>query len=119
MERRTVLRILGVSTIAARLPAFAVSANCQEHLVALAQIKTQPSQYRLQFFTLDENELVDQLAEMIIPAENHSQGAHAAKVSLFADLMLATGDEQARQHWRNGLRLMQQEAEKSSLPAVL
>lgn len=119
MERRTVLRILGVSTIAARLPAFAVSVSCQDHLAALAQINTQPPEYRLQFFTPEENELVDRLTDLIIPADSHSPGAQAAKVSLFADLMLATGDEQARQQWRNGLRLIQREAENSSLPAVL
>lgn len=121
MERRTVLRILGISAIIPQLRPFAAAAdtNCQERMVKLAQLNAQPTQYHLQFFTPEENQLVDQLTELIIPADNHSPGARAAKVSLFADLMLATGDEQARQQWRNGLRLVQQEAAHSSLPAVL
>jgi hypothetical protein len=119
LECRAVLKILGVSSIAPRLRALAVATNCPDHLVALAQINAQPPQYRLRFFTPEENQLVDQLAELIIPSDDHSPGAQAAKVSLFADLMLATGDKQAREQWRNGLRVIQQEAEKSSLPAVL
>jgi hypothetical protein len=71
------------------------------------------------FLPPEENELVDQLSELIIPTDDHSPGAQAAKVSLFADLMLATGDEPAKQQWRNGLRLIRQEAEQSSLPEAL
>ena len=119
MDRRMVLRILGAGAIAPRLRAFAEAAHCQEDLVALAQINAQPPRYRLQFFTPEENELVDQLTELIIPADDHSPGARAAKVSLFADLMLATGDEHAKLHWRSGLRAVNEEAAKSSLPAAL
>ena len=52
-----------------------------------------PADYKLQFFTPAENELVDQLTEIIIPADAHSPGAHAAQVSLFADLMVATSND--------------------------
>lgn len=57
--------------------------------------------------------------EMIIPADDHSPGAHAAQVSLFADLMVATGDDAVKTQWRNGLRFMREEAERSSLAAAL
>ena len=61
--------------------------------------------YKLQFFTPAENELVDQLTEIIIPADAHSPGAHAAQVSLFADLMIATSNDAVKEQWREGLRL--------------
>jgi len=48
--------------------------------------------YRLQFFSEEENHFLDQLMEMIIPAEEHSPGASAAQVSLFADRMVSSGD---------------------------
>ena len=51
--------------------------------------------YKLQFFTPAENDLLDQVMEMIIPADGQSGGAHAAKVSLFADRMVSTGTDAA------------------------
>jgi len=78
-----------------------------------------PADYQLQFFTPAENELLDRLTEMIIPADVHSPGAHAARVSLFADLMVATSNEKAKAQWREGLRLFQEAAAKSSLADAL
>jgi hypothetical protein len=75
-----------------------------------------PADYKLQFFTPAENELVDQLAEIIIPADAHSPGAHAARVSLFADLMVATSNDAVKAQWRDGVRLFQ-EAMANSSPA--
>jgi hypothetical protein len=78
-----------------------------------------PGDYKLQFFTPAENELVDQLAEMIIPADSHSPGARAAQVSLFADLMVATSAEPVKEQWRDGLRLFQEAAKESTLAQAL
>ena len=119
MERRTLLKILGVGAMVRGLEPFATAANCHEHTVALAQLGSQPSQLHLQFFTPEENEFVVQLSELIIPADAHSPGARAANVSLFADMMLATGDQQAKHQWRNGLLTMKREAERGSLAQVL
>lgn len=119
MERRTLLKILGIGAIAPRLQPFATAAVCQENVAPLSQLNSHPSQYHLQFLTPEENELVDQLSELIIPEDAHSPGAKAAKVSLFIDLMLTTGDGRAKQQWRDGLRTIKQEAEQSSLSAAL
>jgi hypothetical protein len=75
--------------------------------------------YKLRFFSSEENELADQVMEMIIPADHHSPGAHAAQVSLFADRMVATSDATVKARWRRGLRLLQEEASHSSLQAAL
>jgi hypothetical protein len=58
--------------------------------------------------------------EAIIPTDSHSPGAHAAKVNLFADLMLfSSQDDDLKKQWRDGIRLMQREAARSSLTNAL
>ena len=49
------------------------------------------------FFTPDEFALVDELSEMIIPADEHSPGARAAKVAAFIDTRLAEAWDQKDQ----------------------
>ena len=115
MERRTALKIVALSALTKNLGT--ASAATTEHCAMPAGTAWSAAQdsYKLQFFTEDENALVDQLSELIIPADSHSPGAHAAQVSLFADLMIATGDEPTKTQWRNGLALIQAEAKKSSV----
>jgi hypothetical protein len=118
-KRRNIVKILGMATLAPHFHALSAAVTCHEHLVALAPLDSQPSKYQLQFFTPEEHELVDELTELIIPADGHSPGAQAANVSLFADLVLATGGQQAKQQWRNGLRAIKQQSEQSPLAEVL
>jgi hypothetical protein len=59
------------------------------------------------FFTPAEFTLADELAEIIIPADEHSPGARAAKVAVYIDSVLADGFEDApRTQWRDGLQLV-------------
>src|SRR5215471_14623783 len=56
------------------------------------------------FFTADEYGLVDELTELIIPADDHSGGARSARVAEFIDAALAEAFQQSeRDAWRNGL----------------
>ena len=115
MKRRTALTIITLGALSPRALALGETAHCTlEPSTAWA-----PADYELQFFTAAENYLLDQLMEMIIPADDHSGGARAAKTSLFADLMVGTSDNHAQTRWRNGLHLIQQEIENSSLPDAL
>src|SRR5262245_26243011 len=61
--------------------------------------KAQSNTHR--FFTPDEFAMVDELSELIIPADEHSPGARAAKVAEYIDGRLADsfGDEPKMQ-WR-------------------
>jgi len=61
------------------------------------------------FFTHDEFAMVDELSELIIPADEHSSGARAAKVAEYVDRRLAEsfGDE-PKLRWREGLKLVDQ-----------
>jgi len=59
------------------------------------------------FLTPAERALLDELCEVIIPADEHSPGARAADVATHLDVMLAEArDEQERQDLRDGLRLV-------------
>ena len=69
----------------------------------------------LTFFTPDELALVDELSELIIPADEHSPGARAAKVAAYIDAGLAEAwDEKDRTDWRAGLQLIDRLAQESS-----
>src|SRR4051795_1250915 len=59
------------------------------------------------FLTPAEYKFVDELTETIIPADNHSGGAKAAKVVAYVDQMLRESvDEIRRVNFREGLRLV-------------
>jgi hypothetical protein len=67
------------------------------------------------FFTREELALVDELAEMIIPADDHSPGARAAKVAAYIDVRLAEAfDASDRTTWRDGLKLIEQLSRQGS-----
>lgn len=118
MERRTAIKIVALGALARHVPALgAATEHCA--MPAGTAWSAAAGNYKLQFFTEDENALIDQLTELIIPADSHSPGAHAAQVSLFADLMIATGDDAARTQWRKGLAMIGEEAKKSSLSGAL
>jgi gluconate 2-dehydrogenase gamma chain len=63
------------------------------------------------FFTRDQFALVDELAEIIIPADEHSGGARAAGVAAYIDARLADSfDEEPKQRWIDGLTRIDQVA---------
>lgn len=101
MKRRTALKILTTGVLAGPGPA------AQLHTSAP---KPQGTPYHLQFFDQEQNGLVDQLTELILPADERSPGAREARVSEFIDLMIAHGKEEAKQQWVRGLALVHGEA---------
>jgi Gluconate 2-dehydrogenase subunit 3 len=57
------------------------------------------------FFTPAEFALVDELTELIIPADDHSPGARTARAAWFIDASLAESIEPAsKEMWRDGLK---------------
>jgi Gluconate 2-dehydrogenase subunit 3 len=112
MERRTVLKIVTLGVLAPTGFTGPVGTRLQGAAWT-------PGSYRLRFFDEQEIEVLDNLMEMIIPTDDHSPGARAAQVSLFADLMVATSNSHLKEVWRKGLQLMRDEAAQSSLQAAL
>jgi len=112
MERRTVLKLVVLGGLVP--PAFSSGQNGDS-----AKSSDNLEKHPLQYFTEEESELLDQLMEMIIPSDEHSPGAQAAKVNLFADMMVATSSDEVKRQWRHGLQLMRKAAAHSSLKEAL
>jgi gluconate 2-dehydrogenase gamma chain len=61
------------------------------------------------FFTKAEFALVDELTELIIPADDHSPGARAALAADYIDFRLSEAFEEGpKTLWRDGLKLIEQ-----------
>lgn len=59
------------------------------------------------FFTAPEFAMLDELTELIIPADDHSPGARAAQVAAYIDARAAEAFEpKHRDDWRSGLQLV-------------
>ena len=104
MDRRTVLKVLTASTLRA-----ANQCGTSSDLAV----------YQFAFFTAEEQALLERLMELIVPADDHSPGAKAARVPAFADLMISTGSDRAKTAWRAGLAAFRAAAQAQPLEAVL
>ena len=93
VTRRELLKAAGVAAIAVPLVV-------GEPLAAAAAAAAEAPK----FFTRDQWAIVDELAEIIIPADDHSGGARAAKVVTAIDGWLSEAFEpEPRQRWVEGL----------------
>jgi hypothetical protein len=78
----------------------------------LVSLHAQPAVPAPKFFTVDEFHLVDELTEMIIPADEHSAGARGAKVAPYIDEQLAESfEKEPPQLWRDGLRHVEEQCQ--------
>lgn len=65
------------------------------------------------FFTPAEFALLDELTEILIPTDDHSPGARAAKVASYIDARVTEAFEsQERDDWRQGLKLVEELSQK-------
>ena len=100
ISRRDALKVAaGVAVLPSLLRA---GASAEAALAQAAAASFAP-----RFFTADELAMVDELAELIIPADDHSPGARAAKVAGYIDGRLANAflptEADVQQRWRTGL----------------
>jgi hypothetical protein len=96
----TVAVSLGLGDAAAQAPAPAPSAQ--------------------RFFTPGELAMVEELSELIIPADDHAPGARAAGVAAYIDARLAESwEEQDRTDWRAGLKLVDRVSQETSGTAFM
>jgi len=73
--------------------------------VAVGPLAAQPANAAPLFFTPTEFQMLDELAEIIIPADDHSPGARAAKVAAYIDQTMAEAfDKEPPQMFREGLK---------------
>ncbi len=108
VQRRQVLRSLGIAAAAAHFPGFSKWAFACGHANPATQIK--PAQYAPQFFTAGEYAMVERLTEIIIPSDT-SPGAKEAGVAEFVDFMVAS-DPSAQYPFRLGLAWLNAHSER-------
>jgi hypothetical protein len=103
MERRVLLKLIAAGIVA---PQFDSSPS------GLVSLSAAEKPYELQFFSKKQSELLDRLCEIIIPADDHSPGAQAAKVNLYIDIMISDRGEAEKKQWLAGLDAVEREAQR-------
>jgi hypothetical protein len=92
VERREILRYIGIASVAAAFPGFHQWAfaghEAADHAAGHAAEPATTSSYQPLFFSPAHYQLVEHLAEMIIP-EDDTPGARKAGVAEFIDFMVA------------------------------
>ncbi len=112
-DRRRVLELMAKAAAASQFPGFSRWAFAGEHVHG----ENKPAapkleHYEPQFFSPDEYQTMDILAELIIP-KDETAGAHEAGVSEFIDFMAAHGEPDL-QSMHDGLRRFNSDAQKTS-----
>ena len=106
LGRRDLIKLGAAATLAASL-------GVGEPLAAQSPAAATPLAAQT-FLTPEELALVDELSELIIPTDEHSPGARAAKVAAYIDFRLADAwEEQERTDWREGLKRIDQLSRES------
>lgn len=89
IERREILRYIGIASVAATFPGFRQWAfACAHHQESTATMPASTGPYKPLFFSPQHYRMVEHLAEMIIP-EDATPGAKKAGVAEFIDFMVA------------------------------
>ena len=110
MTRREAIKGIGAGVgVIATLPVLGSAAVADEQAAhdhmqhgapaAKADAKPEP----LKFFTEDENKTVTEMSERIIPTDDHSPGAKAARVNEYIDLIVSVSPDEVKKSWRDGL----------------
>lgn len=107
VSRRTALKTLGAGLGAAVWPYLSDSAA-----EAFAGIQAANAAPKPVFLTAAQYAAVDAVAETIIPSDDHSPGARAARVADYIDLLLAESDRETQQTWTAGLAALDEASQR-------
>ncbi|HEX3820358.1 MAG TPA: gluconate 2-dehydrogenase subunit 3 family protein [Candidatus Sulfotelmatobacter sp.] len=88
MQRRDVLRYIGIASVASAFPGFHQWAFACDHHPVAASLAAEAGPYKPLFFSPEQFKMIEHLAEMIIP-EDETPGAKQAGVAEFIDFMAA------------------------------
>ena len=89
IERREMIRLIGIAAVAATFPGFRQWAFACSHEMATGTAAAVASgSYKPLFFSPEQYKLIEHLAEMIIPTDD-TAGAKEAGVAEFIDFMVA------------------------------
>src|SRR3989442_409010 len=113
VSRRAALKIIAGSAGAAiNLPVLQGSTAARPaHLCRVAVPAAPAATSAPKFFTAQEIQPLAALSETIIPADEHSPGARAARVSDYIDEIISDANEATKSLWRHGLAAVDRMAE--------
>jgi hypothetical protein len=113
LPRRKFLQMAGTTVSASFLPS--ASGTSDQSTLQAFSTSEGIGRSKGQFFTRSELTLVEELAETIIPADNHSGGAKAAKVADYIERVVRESiDDDQKRLWREGLRLIDEMSRRES-----
>ena len=110
LQRREILRIMGMAGVAAHFPGFTTWVFAHAH-PAPGPEHIKPAQYKPLFFSEREYPLVERLTELIIPSDG-TPGAREAGVAEFVDFIVAH-DRSQQYKLRTGLTWLNAHAERT------
>lgn len=111
ITRREAIKNIGLGVgVIATLPVlgqigFGQAHSGHEHVAMTAQ-KAARGKAALKFFTPDENRTLIEVCEQIIPADDHSPGAKAARVNEYIDTIVDASPDSTKMSWREGLKAL-------------
>src|SRR2546426_3815411 len=113
VSRRAALKIIAGSAGAAiNLPILEGSTAARPaHLCRVAAPAARAAMSAPKFFTPQEIQTLAALSETIIPADEHSPGARAARVFEYIDEIISDANEATKSLWRQGLAAVDRMAE--------
>src|SRR5437016_109359 len=112
-RRKALKKIAGTAGAAMAFPI--LSGGTPAHAVdstAVLHIAAGPAPYTPKFFNADQMETIASLAEMIIPTDEHSPGARAARVHEYIDTKISESSHARKEEWAKGLAAVDLGAER-------
>jgi Gluconate 2-dehydrogenase subunit 3 len=108
VSRRSALKVLGATAGAVATWPY-LSDEAAEAFALLQRTKAAP---KLVFLTPAQYATVEAFSEVIIPADDHSPGAKAARVADYIDLLLGESGPETRKSWTDGLAALDQTSQE-------
>jgi hypothetical protein len=115
LSRRTALKIIAGSVSAASGgPLLKGASGCALAYRAGVDVAANSPPYVPKFFNAEQMKTLDLLSEVIIPQDEHSPGASAARVCDYIDVITAeSADHDAKALWIDGLAAIDKAAESA------
>lgn len=102
-SRRAILKQLaGAATVA--LPILGQNPAPENHHSPSPVTKQEAAAYRYTYFDPEDVRTLDALTETILPADEHSPGASAARVCEYLDVIIADASPETKHLWKQGIQ---------------
>jgi hypothetical protein len=105
-RRQTLKIIAGSAASTVSFPILTAAPQAVSHAAHMQAREAPLAPYVLKYFSKQQAGTLDALCEVIIPADDHSPGAKAAKVSEYIDVIVSSAAEPVKKLWADGLALM-------------